>query len=111
MSNCTILIWNRVSAARGSKCAQPEHATLTHAASLIFPAITGPGQIERSTQFQTQSYDLRFTQGNQRRDYFNFTLSGTRLDDSIKSLVVSRTAVGISGAVLFHRTNINPGCA
>src|SRR5215475_9157564 len=83
-----------------SKGALAQHAALAYPASFIFAAVTGPGQIKRSIQLQSQLYNLGLAHGNERGHDHNPAFPCARFYDCIERLIIRGTAIRISRAVL-----------
>src|SRR5882724_5536310 len=89
-------IRNWIMNASFSKGSLAQHATFTYAARFIFTAIAGPGQIERSAEFDPQPHNFNLAQSNQRGSDLDLTLARTGFYHCVERPIIFGTAIRIS---------------
>src|SRR5438105_2432006 len=100
-------VWQRIFDLCGFEGTQAQHATVANAAGFALFSVTRPGQLEGRAQLQAAADDLRFTECDERGGDLDASLFGAHTDHLVESLVVLRAAVGVAGAVLRDRADVN----
>src|SRR4051812_11752296 len=86
---------------------QAQHTTVANAASFALLSVTRPRQLQGSAQFKAAPDDLSLTECDERRGDLDASLFRAHSDHLIKSVVVLRTAIGVAGAVLCDRADVD----
>src|ERR1700745_2227112 len=89
---------------------QAQDTTVANAAGFKLSSVTRPGQLQRRAQLQAAADDLRLAKCDERSGDADASLFCADADDLVERLVVLRAAVGVAGAVLRDRADVDLGC-
>src|SRR6267378_5554854 len=90
---------------------QPQHATIAHAAGFALFSVTRPGQFQGRTEFEAATDDLCLAKCDERSRDLDASFFGAHTDDLIESVVILGAAVGVAGAVLLNRADVDRFCS
>src|SRR5437016_2655914 len=86
---------------------QAQDTTVANAAAFKLSSVARPGQLQRRPQLQAAADDLCLAKCDERSGDADASLFCADADDLVERLVVLRTAVGVAGAVLFDRADVD----
>src|ERR1700760_1733798 len=87
--------------------AEAQDATFACSAGGLVARIARPRYMEGRAQFKAAADYLMLTHGDKWRFDADGAVARAGADELLEGLVIDRAAVGITGAVLFHRTDVN----
>src|SRR5882724_6254671 len=90
---------------------QPQHATVASAASFALFSVARPGQLQRRAQLQAAADDFCLAKCDERSGDLDASLFRPYADDLTESVVILGAAVGVTGAVLRDRADVDLGCS
>src|SRR3954447_26593203 len=87
--------------------AQAQHATIAGATGFALFSVTRPGQLQRRTQLEAATDDLRLAKCDERSHDLDACLFGADADDLIEGVIVLRTAVRVAGTILRDSSDVD----
>src|SRR3954453_3438408 len=87
--------------------AQAQNTTVANATGFALFSVTRPGQFQGRTQLQSAADDLSLAECDEWRGDCDVRCLVAHADDLVEGVVVLRAAVGVAGAILRDRANIN----
>src|SRR3954463_16565402 len=87
--------------------AQAQDTTVANATGFALFSVTRPRQLQGRAQLQSAADDLSLAECDERRGDGDVCCLGTDADDLVEGVVVLGAAIGVAGAVLRNRADIN----
>src|SRR6266404_5899192 len=90
---------------------QAQDTTVANAAGFALFSVTRPGQLQGRPQVEATANDLSLAKCDERSRDLDASLFGADADDLVEGLVVLGAAVGVAGAILRDRADVDLGCS
>src|SRR3954453_7473385 len=100
-------IRQRVLASGRIERAQAQDATVANAAGFALFSVTRPGQLQGRAQLEATADDLSLTECDERSRDLDACLFRAHPDHLVEGVVVLGAAIGITGAILRDRADID----
>src|SRR4051812_41345889 len=86
---------------------QAQDATVANATGFALFSVTRPGQLQGRTKLQSAADDLSLAECDERRGDSDVRGFCTHADDLVEGVIVLGAAIGVAGAVLRDRADVD----